>query len=205
MSRLLVLPILLLGGCCCCGFGGGGGSSSGDPFGVGEKIQEGTMEAIIEAGTGGQVDISTPGQTFKMETDEGTITTYMDGATPEGFPWTLPSGTKVVTATKLDPKDPADGGATWMVSYETTEDWKAVAAHWKAEATTKGFKVTSTNDALAAAFAEASAAGAGDMMPAGPPPTSDMMVFETTDPNKSGGVMVDGSQPGKTTVVLTVR
>lgn len=209
MRPALALSTLLLGGCCC-GIGGGGPSGGlGDRFGdaVGEKMQEKMVEKVFEASTGHELDIAAGGEVLFVETDEGKLSTYMNGKLPEGFDWPLPGDAKVQAATRLDPKDPAAGGPTWMVTYETTQDLTTTTAALKAEAEKRGYKVTSTNAAMALALEEAKAQGVtiDPAMTGLGNPSSDMLAFESSDPNKSGGALVDASTPGKTSVVLTVR
>lgn len=211
MRRLLILPTLLLGGCCCCGFGGGGGSSAGGGLGdrmgeaIGDRASEAVAEGIWERATGLDIDISAGGQRITAETPEGTLTTLSDGTLPEGLPWTVPPGVKVTMSSRMDPKEAGKGGPTWVVSYETTEAWQAVARHWQSEAEARGYTVVSSSAAMKAALAQAEAQGMPATAVDMPAETGDMLAFESADPNKSGAAIIDGSTPGKTTVILTVR
>jgi len=114
---------------------------------IAEKAGEAAVEKMIEAETGGDVDMDIDGGKVTFKDEDGTVTSVVgEGAKmPENWPAALPQypGSNVEMAHSVS----GEHGEAWTVYMTTPDEPAKVAEFYDGKATAAGYKKLSTMSA----------------------------------------------------------
>lgn len=105
---------------------------------LGEKAAEETLEVS----TGGDVDIDSDGDSFTIETDEGSMTYGEGSEVPDDFPSDMPiyEPSEVTSSSTAE----ANGKKSFSLTFDSTGDYTKIVDYYKKELPNNGWKVNST-------------------------------------------------------------
>lgn len=114
---------------------------------IAEKTGEAAVEKMVEAQSGGDVDVDIDGGKVTFKDEDGTVTSVAgEGAKiPENWPAALPQypGSKIEVAHSVS----GEHGEAWTVYMITQDEPAKVAEFYDGKATAAGFKQLSTMSA----------------------------------------------------------